>query len=533
MLLQWLAPIGLIAAGACSAAPRVQHINGHMYVDGKPFFPVGYWGSETDPAVCREQLMNCALSGLDKTPERLEAFKAYLAKCEAAGLMVIPYFPCFVPDEDAEDGVVGWMPAHMDPYLDLADSPAILAWNIGDDMMVERMLEAIKRESTHIRQRDPVHPIVADAMGRPMDSVLPFRPYLDITMEYTYPLPFRTIDEYREWLDLRRRELGEPRWTYLQAFNTRNTWQQLGVGGWGRGPTPDPEQMRLLWYTALQTGVRGIVFFSEKTLGYHPELAPEASLLAADMELVGDHYAAGTITDTVKAVYTWRSPSLRASCHDWGRSKLITLLAVRPHYHRYVDDAVLEGFPVRVEFTGQWDHSLPNEKQVDVHLVTFPEVRKIDYTGRGHGAIEFRIERMELCELVLITPKEEAERVEAIKQRMADLLPKVAAWKLQSARAQLAKVSSTLKAISEAGVDVAEATDHINAAEPLLGQAEERLEAGQHQDAYTLAADAMRFCREAVAAQMSQSWQEAGRKLHILYGLPDFYGEWQKGAAEE
>src|SRR5205807_413102 len=80
------------------------------------------------------------------------------------------------------------------------------------------------------------------------------------------------LTEYRNWLESRR-NLANPNaftWTWIQTHLTE--WfaqilhQQSASAGFTEPVGPQPEQIRLLTYTALASGCRGLAFYSDRFL---------------------------------------------------------------------------------------------------------------------------------------------------------------------------------------------------------------------------------------------------------------------------
>lgn len=512
------------------AGAGVELRNKLLYVNDSPFFPVGVWSSTREgrgfsgkPVEFHKQLgMNTVFVGLSKDAQGAEQFAALLQEAEQAGVMVIGYF-------HYGGGKVGvpWTEEQLMPYLGLKDSPALLAWCLGDDLAPQRHLSGIVGVAEFVRRHDSVHPLVGDCDGLPPEGRVPFRPYLDIMMPYQYPCTSRALDDYARYLSRMRQELRDPLWTWMQTHITDNERRKHGRWGVARWmPSIEPEQMRLLFYEAIRQNIRGVLFFGEHTLSRAPDVRAEAGILAQEMRLLGEIIAGGAFTHDARAGYTYRAPG-GCACFDYKGEKLIVLTRLdrawftRAPHNRFVRPHDMKDFFIRVRFHGI-DLSLPDKKQLDVYTVSFPAMRELRYTVLNRAEIQIRIPSIELIELIWIVPTENEQRVRDMRNRMDALLPNVARLAVEQASAHHTKVTGTQAKLKESGVTLESAEALLQEASKLTEQAQTELGAGNHAEAYTAGRTSQHKRHKAMAAYMDFA-DRVGRYSQLYYHLPKFF----------
>lgn len=152
-----------------------------------------------------------------------------------------------------------------------ADKDAVLFWRLGGVLSNEQSLP-VSRGLQTARLADVGHPIAADVW----DGVMPYSRSINMIGAYRWPL-MTTLElpKYREWLE-GRRELatqaspGAYTWTWIQThlpdWYSELLYQQNARAEFKEPVGPQPEQIRLLTYTALAAGCRGLGFWSDRFL---------------------------------------------------------------------------------------------------------------------------------------------------------------------------------------------------------------------------------------------------------------------------
>jgi hypothetical protein len=149
-----------------------------------------------------------------------------------------------------------------------ADNDAVLFHQISGILSYEQAT-LVSRATQVARGADPGHPITGDVW----DGMMPFSRSLNMVGVHRFPL-MTTLElpKYREWLEMRRR-LANPgvfTWTWIQThmpdWYSALLYQQSAQAEFRIPVGPQPEQIRLLAYTALASGCKGLAYWSDRFL---------------------------------------------------------------------------------------------------------------------------------------------------------------------------------------------------------------------------------------------------------------------------
>jgi len=410
-----LTTVCLLAAIAAVAAFAAEIGDGVLVVGGKPFYPLGSWNSSyTTPEDLDRLGMNISFRGGPSTPEAVETFRGFMQRCDDLGIQVVPYLSY------GGAGITPWPPEAVRAISKLATEPNLLAWYVGDDIGMPH-LPGIKQTVGILREETPDIPTVADYIAEQTpEAKTTFTEYVDIRCQYSYPIPNESFDDYRQFFDEQREFVGDPLWTWIQTFMWGSTGRMLNVGGEGPGPVPDPEQVRLLSLTAINRGVRGLLFFPHHELHRQPELAAEVALMCREIRLFEPHLAAGTTTMDLKS----SEPDVNATAFRYGESTVISVGLFRPSFHRWVDEAIVENVKIECPWRGS---GMPQAL-----FVATPDVIDCRVRSVSPGTIEVTIPSMELGGFVLLSnDKAELRRlregVDAIPAQLSRLVAQASA----------------------------------------------------------------------------------------------------------
>lgn len=159
------------------------------------------------------------------------------------------------------------MKRSLSPYL---DTDAVLFWNLGSGLASEQynMLTSRARD---VRNVDPLRPVAVDVW----DGMLKYSQGVDQVMLGVHRWPLMTsmeLPKYREWLEQRLRlsHPGTYSWTWIQThlpdWFTEVAYGKKSTEKFNDPIGPQPEQIRLLTYTALASGIKGLGFWSDQFL---------------------------------------------------------------------------------------------------------------------------------------------------------------------------------------------------------------------------------------------------------------------------
>jgi hypothetical protein len=155
----------------------------------------------------------------------------------------------------------------MAPFL---QQDAVLCWDFGGGLAAEQYV-SVQRTANAVRSVDPSRPLAVDVW----DGFQSYSRGLDQVMLGIHRWPLMTgleLTQYHKWLTQRRR-LAQPGtfcWTWVQThlpdWYCSLVYEKPGAVGFNEPVGPQPEQIRLLAYTAAAAGCRGLGFWSDRFL---------------------------------------------------------------------------------------------------------------------------------------------------------------------------------------------------------------------------------------------------------------------------
>ena len=235
----------------------VEFNGAHLMVDGKRFFFRAIRYTDTPLHVLRNAGFNTLWVDHDVPQEKLE-------EAVKMGFWLVPK----VPEEPRNDKQ---FVSQSNIGLQISNYPQsnnVLMWDMGMSLYYEQVKEVYKTTQM-IRAVDPGRPVTADVW----DGFMPYSSDLKILGVHRWPLMTDLdLGKYREWMNQRRR-LSAPRtymWTWIQThtpeFFANLLYQQSGLQPFSEPVGPQPAQIRLMTYTALGAGCKGIGFYSDRFL---------------------------------------------------------------------------------------------------------------------------------------------------------------------------------------------------------------------------------------------------------------------------
>lgn len=274
------------AADPSQSAPRVQRNGSLLLVGGQPFFPriVEHRG---EPLAFLKALgFNAVQLGAFPSPE-------LLAEARQSGMWLVA-----PPPPAPTSGTVPRIGPHFD---------WVLAWDLGEHL-TEDQLEWHRHWAHQIRASDSRagRPLVCDCLT----GADPYSRIVDILRPSQSPLgTSQELADYAHWLRMRPRlaRPGTPLWTTIATQPSVPLWQQ--VQGLSPADTAhleiDVEQLRLVVYAAVSSGVRGLCFASRSRLDAPDDAsrrrAMALELINHELSLVEPWVAAGSLAGTATA----------------------------------------------------------------------------------------------------------------------------------------------------------------------------------------------------------------------------------------
>lgn len=248
--------------------------NDNMIFNGKPFFPLGWYG-KINPEHVKEiadSPFNCLLDYGTNNVSKDEMLK-YLDKIQQSGLKQIycmnDLYPTATYFKDKSwNGVTGndkIAEAVVDAYK---SHPAILAWYLNDELS-KTLAPSLEDYYQRVAQTDPSHPCVIVQYNMPELAAFPNT--TDIMGVDPYPVPKQPITNIAGNADTAESVVRghKPVWVVLQAF----AWYQYNSSNKDRshipsaaelidGHAPTYEESRCMTYQALTHGAKGLIYYS-------------------------------------------------------------------------------------------------------------------------------------------------------------------------------------------------------------------------------------------------------------------------------
>jgi hypothetical protein len=249
--------------GAAPPAPRpagrgslVELRNGQLVVGGKSFFFRGIRHSDTPLKALRDAGFNTVWFDYRTPPDVVN-------EAVDRGFWVVPALPLTGDDprlaspEAVENEAARWQAVEASLFYDLGGG------------LVEEQKESLRQAAKAVRAADPVRPLTADVW----DGLEPYSNSLDLVGFHRWPLlTALELPQYRQWLEQRRllTRPGSFTWTWVQThlpdWYTTLVYERPGAAGFDEPIGPQPEQIRLLTYSAVAAGCRGLGFWSDRFL---------------------------------------------------------------------------------------------------------------------------------------------------------------------------------------------------------------------------------------------------------------------------
>lgn len=270
-----------------SAASRC-YVDEHnrLVVDGKPFFPLGFYGGRNlgDLRAMADSPFNCVLD-YGMTAQDIETTRRYLDEAHRLGMKIIFCVNDVYPSAKYRKKLGDWV--GNDAILrgvvtTFREHPALIAWYNNDELPSEKR-EEIEGYYRRIRELDPNHPQLM-VHYRP-GSYGTFLNAYDIVGVDVYPIPKNPVTDLSDRIDLAWKEVEgkRPVWAVPQTF----AWYQhrkpedptdtLGrrrlpmPEEWTAGRAPTYDETRAMTYLALVHGARGMLYWCYYNMSYLPD----------------------------------------------------------------------------------------------------------------------------------------------------------------------------------------------------------------------------------------------------------------------
>lgn len=237
-------------------AALIQLKDEKLLVNGKRFFIRGIRHSDTPIKVLRDAGFNTIWFDDSVSPAQLD-------EAVNLGFWVVPALPN--PGLDPKLVSAETVGRRVSQ---LALQDAVLCWDLGGGLTAEQA-PALNRTAEAVRSADRERPLAADVW----DGFMPYSRNVQMLGVHRWPLlTALELPMYRDWLN-QRRLLAQPGtflWTWVQThlpdWYTTMIYDQPGALSFKEPVGPQPEQIKLLAYTAVAAGCKGLGFWSDRFL---------------------------------------------------------------------------------------------------------------------------------------------------------------------------------------------------------------------------------------------------------------------------
>jgi hypothetical protein len=227
-----------------------------LRVDGKAFFIRGIRHSDTPLKALRDAGFNTVWVDAAADP-------ALLQQAADLGFWLVPSLGVAQPDTRFVSADTLGQEINHFPALD-----AVLFWDLGGALAIEQSA-VVETSAKQVRAADPGRPLGADVW----DGLRPYSRNVNLLGVHRWPLmTAMDLKDYREWIH-QRQLLANPGsflWTWVQThmpdWYTTLLYERGSHEGFDEPIGPQPEQIRLLTWTALGAGCRGLGFWSDRFL---------------------------------------------------------------------------------------------------------------------------------------------------------------------------------------------------------------------------------------------------------------------------
>jgi hypothetical protein len=259
-------PAGTLTNRTGQHRPAVVDLDGdQLRISGKGFFFRAIRHTDTPLDVLRAAGFNTIWLDDQTSPEVVQ-------QAVEQGFWIVPALPVVdnydAPSSDTFLTANSNVHRRLSRFLD-QDPDAVLFWDLGGGGLDLEHSGAVARTAQLVRSADPSRPLAADVW----DGFQPYTRSVNLLGVHRWPLMTSLeLPEYRTWLNQRHILAGKNTflWTWVQThlpdWYTTMVYDHSGATGFDEPVGPLPEQIRLVTYTALSSGCRGLGFWSDRFL---------------------------------------------------------------------------------------------------------------------------------------------------------------------------------------------------------------------------------------------------------------------------
>lgn len=481
---------GAATGGSPSAARRVELAGPILLVDGRPMFPraIRYRG---EPMEFLARLGFNAV-WIDQPPTRQLA-----AEAEQAGLWLI------APPPRPQGLELPYGPVVPTASIG-AERDRVLAWDFGRGLTSEH-LEGTRRWAEQVRAADPGRPLV----GQPLSELRSYSRHLDVLLSDREPIGSSLeLTSYSNWIRGRATlaRPGTPFWTTVQTQLAPSLAEQLRALAGGRElPLAVPyEQIRLLVYTAIGSGCRGLVFQSYAPLNAQdPDTQQRAmSLEQVNLELglIDPWTASGGLAGTVSG----NVAEVTGSVLRTDRARLLLPMWLAPAAQYVPGQSAANNVTLVV----------PGVPESASAYELAPGGLRPLLHRRVVGGMQVTLDEFGVASAVFLA--QDPLVIDTVAKQMGRIGPRMAELQRHLAARKWQLVSQSQAALGQRGSPPAQVPQWLTAAGKSLGECNAHFAARQYQASYAMAERTMRALRLVERG----TWDNAMRRVPVIAGSP-------------
>lgn len=421
------------------------------------------------------------------------------------------------------------------------DTAPILFWNLGTRISAD-VKPALVNWVEQVRNADHKfnRPILADVAGleRVYSSHVSM---LGVSRNVLHSgFGFR---QYRQWLVEKQNQAqpGSPLWTWVPTEPTLATIESRAAAG--RTPiVVEPEQLRLLTYSALACGYRGIGFWSQTRFDDDQPGNLDRRLALAELnmelELLEPFLATGSVLQHIPFTANSRDPGgSNQLAIEFGGSKvtekkrLERLNAVTDRNRDVARrpgelEATLIQSPLGWLLLPVWyeEHAqfVPGQMAAEDATIIVPGVPETvrAWEVSSVGVTELRGERVtrgyrivlpkfDTTSIVIMLPNADSQRIEELRRKIESLRSRSARLRLDLARAKFSRVRDVNRRLTSLGFGLPDGPAIMGRVQHLLEEAQARFDRTN----YTSSWQAASACLQMLRVLQRAHWNDTVRKL--------------------
>ncbi len=249
-------------------AVQIDLLTGGLIVDGRPFFPFGFYCGAVKDLPENEVVHGFNMIGpyQDNLPANYATRKAYMDRCAQVGVRVQYSVNSLIGSGHNGNKISDLTDAEKLDILKkeiiaFRDHPALLSWYINDEPDGQgRPPQILEQAYQLVHRLDPYHPIsVVFMMPQKAND---FRQTMDIAMTDPYPIPGpadKVMDDLNKYIAAYRYQKSV--WLVPQAFGAQEMWTR----------EPTAQEIRLMTYMGLISGAKGIQYYTHAPGDLNPQ----------------------------------------------------------------------------------------------------------------------------------------------------------------------------------------------------------------------------------------------------------------------